>query len=104
MSAWDQMQTPYFRELYDRWKTQGPETNDEETMTDKETLDLAERYADWDDFGRWTFRNSDRLLDFVCAIQEAEREACAQLFDEVPDDDVYLGSQYAAAIRARGEK
>ena len=35
---------------------------------------------------------------------EAEREACAQLCDEVPDDDVYFGSQYASAIRARGNK
>ena len=32
-----------------------------------------------------------------------EREACAKIFDEVPDDDVYCGSQYAAAIRARGQ-
>jgi len=103
MSAWDQMQTPYFRELYDRWKTQEPETNEgEETMDNEEIFQLAEFNGWLDDFGRWNFKD-DGLIAFAIAIQEAEREACAQLFDQVPDDDVYLGSQYAAAIRARGE-
>ena len=41
---------------------------------------------------------ANRLVNEAVA---AEREACAQMFEEVPDDDVYCGSQYAAAIRAR---
>jgi hypothetical protein len=71
-------------------------------MRMEEIAALAEQYGDWDDFGRWTFQNDDKLLEFVLAVQEAEREECAQLLDQVPDDDVYLASQYAAAIRARG--
>jgi len=31
-------------------------------------FELAEKYGDWDDFGRWTFRDNDRLLSFVDAI------------------------------------
>jgi hypothetical protein len=31
-------------------------------------FELAECYGDWDDFGRWTFRDNDRLLAFVDAI------------------------------------
>jgi len=44
-------------------------------MTDKDIFDMADSYADWDDFGRWMFSDSDNLLNFVAAIQEAEREA-----------------------------
>jgi hypothetical protein len=47
-------------------------------MNDKEIFDLAEKYGEWDDFGRWTFRNDDRLLAFVLAVQEVEREARAK--------------------------
>jgi len=31
-------------------------------------FELAEKYGDWDDFGRWTFRDNDRLLSFVDSI------------------------------------
>lgn len=34
-------------------------------MTDKDIFDLADSYADWDDFGRWVFRDSDKLLQFA---------------------------------------
>ncbi len=34
MSAWEQMQTPYFREMYDRWKTTPPERLTEEGEND----------------------------------------------------------------------
>ncbi len=37
-------------------------------MTDEQIFELAEKHGDWDDFGRWTFRDSDKLLDFVAAI------------------------------------
>jgi hypothetical protein len=37
-------------------------------MSDKEIFELAEKYGDWDDFGRWTFKDDDRLLAFVDAI------------------------------------
>ena len=46
--------------------------------------------------------------DFLVALAnkaaEVEREACAKMLDEVPDDDVYLASQYAEAIRSRSDK
>jgi len=32
---------------------------------------------------------------------EAEREACAKVCEMVDENDLYFGSQYAAAIRAR---
>jgi hypothetical protein len=37
----------------------------------EEIAALAEQYGDWDDFGRWTFQNDDKLLAFVLAVQEA---------------------------------
>jgi len=43
----------------------GQEVEEGETMSDKEIFELAEKYGDWDDFGRWTFKNDDRLLSFV---------------------------------------
>jgi hypothetical protein len=41
-------------------------------MNDKEIFELAERYGEWDDFGRWTFRNDDRLLRFVDAVNMSQ--------------------------------
>jgi len=52
--------------------------------------------ADWD--------ITMTLIRFGEMVAEEEREQCARLFDEVPDDDFYFGSQYAEAIRSRGEK
>jgi hypothetical protein len=43
-------------------------------MNDKEIFELAETYGEWDDFGRWTFRTDDKLLRFVVAVQEAEKQ------------------------------
>jgi hypothetical protein len=40
----------------------------------KEILDLAEEHGDWDDFGRWTFRDDDRLLAFAWAIEAKLKE------------------------------
>jgi hypothetical protein len=37
-------------------------------MTNEEIFELAETYGEWDDFGRWTFRNNDGLLRFVDSI------------------------------------
>ena len=37
-------------------------------MTDEEIFEQAEKYGDWDDFGRWTFRDNDGLLRFVDSI------------------------------------
>lgn len=44
------------------------------------------------------------LVRFAALVAAAEREACAQVCEMVDDNDLYFGSQYAAAIRARGEK
>jgi len=40
-------------------------------------FELAEHYGDWDDFGRWTFKDDDRLLAFVLAVQGAKQEPVA---------------------------
>ena len=37
-------------------------------MTNEEIFELAETYGEWDDFGRWTFRDNDGLLRFVDAV------------------------------------
>jgi hypothetical protein len=37
-------------------------------MAEEKIFELAECYGDWDDFGRWTFRDDDQLLAFVDAI------------------------------------
>jgi hypothetical protein len=42
-------------------------------MTNEEIFELAETYGEWDDFGRWTFKDDDKLLAFVLAVQEAEK-------------------------------
>jgi len=46
----------------------------------------------------------DFLVALATKAADVEREACAKMFDEVPDDDIYLGSQYAEAIRSRSDK
>ena len=70
-------------------------------MTDKDIFDMADSYADWDDFGRWMFSDSDNLLNFVAAIQEAEREACAQVCEDLIGTRA-MAKHCADAIRARG--
>jgi DNA-directed RNA polymerase alpha subunit len=40
----------------------------------KKIFELAECYGDWDDFGRWTFRDDDQLLAFVDAVAKAEKQ------------------------------
>jgi hypothetical protein len=74
-------------------------------MTNEEIFELAETYGDWDDFGRWTFRDDDQLLAFVDAVQKAEREVCAKVCDLVAreiDDTNGIATYAAKAIRARG--
>jgi hypothetical protein len=78
-------------------------------MTDKDIFDMADSYADWDDFGRWMFSDSDNLLNFVAAIQEAEREACAKVCEEnslMFGDSALIGvcRTNASRIRSRGEE
>jgi hypothetical protein len=41
-------------------------------MTNEEIFELAETYGEWDDFGRWTFRNNDGLLRFVDAVNMSQ--------------------------------
>jgi hypothetical protein len=53
-------------------------------MTDEEIFELAESHGNWDDFGRWTFRDSDKLLNFVQAILNSQREAVADLIESTP--------------------
>jgi hypothetical protein len=53
-------------------------------MTDEQLFELAEKHGEWDDFGRWTFRDSDKLLDFVEEIIKAQRNTDAVLIESVP--------------------
>ena len=43
-------------------------------MTNEEIFELAEQHGDWDDFGRWTFQDNDRLLAFVVAVLKTKRQ------------------------------
>jgi hypothetical protein len=76
-------------------------------MTNEQIFELAEKHGDWDDFGRWTFRDDDQLLAFVDAIQKNEREACARTIDDLalehPGRADLTAQQCAQAIRARSE-
>jgi hypothetical protein len=65
----------------------------------EEMLDIAEKYGDLDDLGRWTFRDSDTLEVFVVAILDAEREAIA---NKVKADLDSLATNLWSEIR--GEK
>jgi hypothetical protein len=49
----------------------------------EEIAALAEQYGDWDDFGRWTFQNDDRLLAFVVAVLEAKQVEVKAVHDRV---------------------
>lgn len=44
----------------------------------------------------------DLLQELEWQVAEREREACAKLCEQVPDDDLYMGKQYADQIRSRG--
>ena len=43
----------------------------------------------------------DLLQELEWQVAEREREACAKLCEQVPDDDLYMGKQYADQIRSR---
>jgi hypothetical protein len=53
----------------------------EEIVSDKEIFELAEKYGDWDDFGRWTFKNDDRLLAFVEELEAKLKAAPVHAID-----------------------
>ena len=63
-------------------------------MNIKSLAEQAGYLPDMFGIGHWDMPECKRFADLVAA---AEREACAQLMEEV-------GRQTAAAIRARGEK
>ena len=51
-------------------------------MTDEEIFEQAEKYGDWDDFGRWTFRDNDGLLRFVDAVNMSQERVDETAKDE----------------------
>jgi hypothetical protein len=57
---------------------------------DKELMKQSETECGFD---------SDKFADLIRAD---EREACAKVCEMVDENDLYFGSQYAEAIRARG--
>jgi hypothetical protein len=71
-------------------------------MTRDDIIRMA-REAGWQEdmfgIGIW---DSKELNVFANLVAAAEREECAKLCEMVKDDDLYFGSQYAAAIRERG--
>jgi hypothetical protein len=79
-------------------------------MTEKEIIEMAEKagLVDWSNSLQryWidAHEPGNELIEFAKAVAAHEREQCARLFDEVPDDDFYPGSQYAEAIRSRGDR
>ena len=46
---------------------------------------------------------SEFMVKAIKKAVEYEREECAKVCEQVPDDDLYMGKQYADQIRARGE-
>jgi hypothetical protein len=42
-------------------------------MTNEQIFEIADKYGDWDDFGRWTFRDNDGLLRFVDAVNMSQK-------------------------------
>lgn len=46
-------------------------------MRMEEILNLAETHGWIDDYNRWNFKNDEKLLEFVNAIVQAEREDIA---------------------------
>jgi hypothetical protein len=72
-------------------------------MTRDDIIRIA-REAGWQEdmfgIGIW---DSKELNVFANLVAAAEREECAKLCEKVEDDDLYFGSQYAAAIRERGK-
>lgn len=49
--------------------------------------------------GEWIFRSKKELMAFAALVAAKEREACAQVCESWDDP-----RNYAAAIRARGQK
>jgi len=43
-------------------------------MTNEEIFELAETYGEWDDFGRWTFKDDDKLLAFAEELETKLKE------------------------------
>lgn len=72
-------------------------------MTRDDVIRMA-REAGWQEdmfgIGIW---DSKELNVFANLVAAHEREECAKLCEMVEDDDLYFGSQYAAAIRERGK-
>jgi hypothetical protein len=65
-------------------------------------FDLAEEHGWIDDFGRWNFQNDDKLLEFAELVRQEEREACAQVCENLIGTRA-MARHCADAIRARGE-
>ena len=73
-------------------------------MTRDEIIETALQCGVWIPIARGPEREQtiDRLQRLVGRAAAAEREACAQVCDEMSGSD-YLPHQCAAAIRARGD-
>ena len=72
-------------------------------MTRDDIIRMA-READWE----WDTDYTDRIMfefleEFAALVAAAEREACAQVCDEIRFPDSYTAIRCAAAIRARSE-
>lgn len=73
-------------------------------MIRDDIIRMAEQADGLESIGGYTF-TSDGLQRFAALVAAAEREACAQIADEVGDDDEDCHAWTAAdAIRARGDE
>jgi hypothetical protein len=79
-------------------------------MTKDEVLSMAKETLMRDKIGFWA-ADVDQLQKFAALVAEKEREACAKVCeqkdeesDEGPDQWDWHSKDYAAAIRARGNK
>lgn len=71
-------------------------------MTHQEIIAMAREASSmarlpWN--GEWIFRSKKELMAFAALVAAKEREACAQVCESWDDP-----RNYAAAIRARGQK
>jgi len=80
-------------------------------MNDEQIFELAEKHSFQDDSGCWIFKD-EGLLDFVFMVQKAEREACAQICEEVANkharvhypDLESVADECSGKIRARDKE
>jgi len=69
-------------------------------MTQDEIIELAKQAG----FSDWAIQTPNDLIAFAKLVAEAEREACAEVCDDIHAEHEVKGANWCAdEIRARGE-